>query len=478
MKGPPAKSSLSLTVVMPVFNERYLVAEAIRRILAVEDTRISRLDLVVVDDGSTDGSRAILAQLAREHPDRITLVLHEKNQGKGAAVATGVEHARGDVTVIQDADLEYSASDLPRVVAPFLEDDADAVFGSRFMPGGSRRVLYFRHSLANHFLTSVSNWLTDLNLTDMETCTKAARTTLLRSIPLRSRDFRIEPELVFKLAKRGARIFEVPIRYSGRTYEEGKKIRAKDGLLALGAMVKFALVDDIYKDDEHGTNILVSLSNVPKFNRWMGDVIRPLLGTRVLEIGAGIGNLTRGFVPRDRYTVTDVNELYLDYLRGAFMGRPYLDVRRCDLEKPSDFDALEGGYDTVVCLNVLEHVPDEAGALANIHRALVPGGRAIVLVPQGPRLFGTLDEVLEHKRRYTRESLSECLGRAGFEVEKVFDFNRATTPGWWWNGKVLNRRHFGRLQLKLVNHTTWLMRPLDRVLPWPGTSLIATARRR
>lgn len=463
---------------MPVFNERYLVAEAIRRILAVDDARITSLELVVVDDGSTDGSRAILEALAREHPQRITLVLHEKNRGKGAAVATGVDHARGDVTVIQDADLEYSASDLPRIIAPFLEDDADAVFGSRFMPAGSRRVLYFRHALANRFLTGVSNWLTDLNLSDMETCTKAVRTTILRSIPLRSRDFRIEPELVFKLAKRGARIFEVPIRYSGRTYEEGKKIRAKDGVLALLAMLRFALVDDLYKPDEHGTNILVSLSNVPKFNRWMGDVIRPLLGTRVLEIGAGIGNLTRGFVPRDRYTVTDISDLHLDYLRGAFLGRPYVDVRRCDLEDARDFDALEGGYDTVVCLNVLEHVSNEAGALANIRRALAPDGRAILLVPQGPRLFGTLDEVLEHERRYTRATLAEALERAGFEVERIFDFNRATTPGWWLNGKVLRRRHFGRLQLKLVNHTTWLMRPLDRVLPWCGTSLIAVARRK
>src|SRR6185503_18960832 len=109
--------------------------------------------------------------------------------------------------------------------------------------------------------------------------------------------------------------------------------------------------------------------------------------------------------------------------------------------------------------------------------ALAPGGRAIVLVPQGPRLFGTLDEVLEHKRRYTRETLAESVKRAGFEVERIFDFNRATTPGWWWNGKVMNRRHFGKLQLKLVNHTTWLMRPLDRVLPWPGTSLIVVAKR-
>src|SRR6185503_6714061 len=290
--------------------------------------------------------------------------------------------------------------------------------------------------------------------------------------------FRIEPELTFKLKKRGARIFEVPISYAGRTYEEGKKIGVKDGFLALGAMLHWWMVDDIYKPDEHGSNILVSLSNVPKFNRWMGDVIRPHLGTRVLEIGAGIGNLTTRFCPRDAYTVTDVNPLYLDYLERTFRARPYVDVRKCDLADAADFEGLQGRFDTVVCLNVLEHVPDEAVALANIRRALQPGGKAVILVPQGPALYGTLDEVLGHVRRYTKDSLRAALEKAGFEIETMFDFNRATTIPWWFNGRVLKRKHFGRMQLKVVNHTTWLLRPLDSVLPWIGTSVIAVAKRK
>jgi 2-polyprenyl-3-methyl-5-hydroxy-6-metoxy-1,4-benzoquinol methylase len=300
----------------------------------------------------------------------------------------------------------------------------------------------------------------------------------LQSIPIRSRDFRIEPELTFKLEKRGARIFEVPISYAGRTYEEGKKIGVRDGFLAIGAMLHWWMEDDLYKPDEHGSNILVSLANVPHFNRWMGDVLRPYLGTRVLEIGAGIGNLTRRFTPRDAYTATDINPHYIDYLRRTLAGRPYLDVRKCDLADARDFEELRGRYDTVVCLNVLEHVADETAALANLRAALQPGGRAIVLVPQNPKLHGSLDQVLGHVRRYTRQSLRDALERAGFEVEHLFDFNRATTPAWWWNGKVLKRRHFGRVQLKVVNHTVWLMRPLDRILPWHGTSVVAVAKRR
>jgi len=467
-----------LSVVMPVYNERYLVAESIARVLSVQDPRISRLDLIVVDDGSTDGTRDILRRLAKENPERITYVEHERNAGKGAAVSTGIERARGDVTVIQDADLEYNPADLPRLMVPFLRDEADAVYGSRFLAGEYRRVLYYRHSLGNRLLTTISNLLTDLNLSDMETCYKAVRTPLLRSIPIRSRDFRLEPELTFKLKKRGARMYEVPISYAGRTYEEGKKIGFPDAVKALGAMLKWWVIDDIYKPDEYGSNILVSLSEVPNFNRWMADAVRPHLGARVLELGSGIGNLTRTLCPREAYTASDVNPHYLDYLRSTFHSRPYLDVRKVDLGDAADFEDLAGQYDSVVCLNVLEHLEDEAASLSNIRRALEPGGRAVILVPQGPRLHGTLDEVLGHVRRYTRASLSEALSKAGFETERLFDFNRATMPAWWFNGKVLRRRHFGRLQLKLMNMSVWLLRRLDPVLPWHGVSIVAVARRR
>jgi len=463
---------VTLSVVMPVFNERYLVAESIARVLAVKSERIARLDLIIVDDGSTDGTREILRAIAARHPDRITYLEHAANAGKGAALVTGIARARGDVTVIQDADLEYNPKDFHALMGPFLDDEADAVFGSRFLAGE-----YYRHALGNKLLTTICNVLTDLNFSDMETCYKAVRTPLLQSIPLRSRDFRIEPEIAFKLKKRGARIFEVPISYAGRTYEEGKKIGIKDAVLALCTMLHWWLVDDIYRPDEYGSNILVRMSNVPKFNRWMGSVLWPHMGARVLEVGAGIGNITRVLCPRDRYTVTDLNPLYLDYLRSSLSGRPYVDVRKLDVGDAGDFVELRERYDTVVCLNMLEHVSDEAGALANIRSALAVGGRAIILVPQNPRIYGTLDEALGHVRRYSRESLREALTRAGFEVESMFDFNRSTTPGWWWNGKVLRRRHFSRIQLKLFNETIWFWRRVDGLLPWQGNSLIAVARR-
>ncbi|MBK7645177.1 MAG: glycosyltransferase [Planctomycetes bacterium] len=469
---------LSLSVVMPVYNERYLVRESIRRVLAVESPLLERLDLIVVDDGSKDGTREILREIAAANPERVTYVEHERNGGKGAAVRTGIALAKGSVTVIQDADLEYDPADLPKLLVPFVRDAADAVFGSRFLAGEYRRVLYYRHTLGNRLLTTICNVLTDLNLSDMETCYKAVRTSLLQSIPLRSNDFRFEPEITFKLQKRGARIYEVPISYSGRTYEEGKKIGPLDAWHAFWAMVHWWLVDDIYKDDEYGSKILVRMSNVPKFNRWMANTVRPFLGARVLEIGSGIGNMTRQLCPRDRYTATDINPHYLDFLERGFDGRPYLDVRKLDLTLSADFEPLAGKYDTVVCLNVLEHLADEDAALSNIRSALEPGGRAIILVPRGPGLYGTLDEALGHVRRYTRETLRAAMDRNGFEMQELFEFNRVTSPGWWWNGKVLRRRNFSRLQLKILNLNVWWIRRIDRFLPWGGTSLIAVARRR
>ncbi len=469
--------SVHLSVVMPVYNERYLVAEAVRRVLAVESPTISRLDLIIVDDGSKDGTREILAGLAAAHPDRITYIEHERNQGKGAAVRTGIARAQGTVTVIQDADLEYDPQDLVKLMVPFVRDSADAVFGSRFLASEYRRVLYFRHAVGNRLLTFLCNLIADVNLTDMETCYKAVRTRLLQSIPIRSPDFRMEPELTIKLAKRGARMFEVPISYAGRTYEEGKKIGFKDALLAFGAMLHWWLIDDLYNADEYGSNILVNMSGVPKFNRWMGDALRPYLGARVLEVGAGLGSLTQTLLPRDRYTVSDVNPYYIDYLRNFSDGKPYMDVRRVDLTRADDFAPLTGQYDSVICLNVLEHVPDEAGALQNLYNALEPGGRALILVPQDPELYGSLDEVLGHERRYTRATLETALTSGGFGVERIFDFNRVTTPAWYLNGRVFRRRHFSKVQLKMVNLFTWLFRRLDTILPWEGVSLIAVARR-
>ena len=397
---------------------------------------------------------------------------HEFNQGKAAAIQTALVRATAELTVIHDSDLEYHPEDLLKMVQVFLDEQADAVFGSRFLASEYRRVLFFRHELGNRFLTLLCNVVSDLNLTDMETCYKMVRTALLKSVPLVGKGFEIEPEIAIKLAKRGARIFEVPIRYSGRTYQEGKKIGWKDGLRAIAAILRFGYSDYIYAEDVYGSQVLGRLNRAPRFTKWMADVIRPYVGEKVLEIGVGTGNLTLQLIPRRLYWASDINPLYLTYLENVGLNRPYMRVGYTDGEKGESYPK-EQKFDTVICLNVVEHLADELAALNNIRGVLEDGGRAIVLVPCGPGLFGTLDEVLGHHRRYTRKQLREVVEKASFHLESMLEFNRIGVIAWWLNGRLLRRRIFGLWQIKLLNLLTPLFRALDNFLPLPPLSLIA-----
>jgi glycosyltransferase involved in cell wall biosynthesis len=228
--------AVRLSVVMPVYNERATLREIIGRVLAVPID----LELLCVDDGSRDGSREILAELAGLHP-QILVLEQPKNMGKGAALRRGIHEANGDFVIIQDADLEYDPIEYPQLLEPLIQGKADVVYGSRFLGGGPHRVLYFWHSVGNWILTLLSNCLTNINLTDMETCYKAFRREVIQSIPIEEDRFGFEPEITVKVARRKVRIYEVGIGYSGRTYEEGKKIGWKDGVRALYCLMKYSI---------------------------------------------------------------------------------------------------------------------------------------------------------------------------------------------------------------------------------------------
>jgi glycosyltransferase involved in cell wall biosynthesis len=236
----PIPEGFKLSVVIPVYNEVQWVRALLRRVQAVPIPK----EIIVVDDCSTDGTRDLLHELAAEDPD-IRLFCQPRNQGKGAALREGFRHATGQVVIVQDADLEYDPAEYPRLIQPILENRADVVFGSRFI-GDSHRVLYYWHYVANKALTTLSNMFTNLNLTDMETCYKVFRREVLNGIQLKSNRFGFEPEITAKIARRGTpawRVYEVPISYSGRTYEEGKKIGLKDAFSAFYCIVRFWLFD-------------------------------------------------------------------------------------------------------------------------------------------------------------------------------------------------------------------------------------------
>jgi glycosyltransferase involved in cell wall biosynthesis len=227
---------MKLSVVMPVYNEQATLREAVSRVLAVD----LEIELICVDDGSRDGSREILEELRASHA-QVRVLLQPRNMGKGAALRRGIQEATGDYVLIQDADLEYDPSDYPGLLRPLIEGKADVVYGSRFLGAAPHRVLYFWHYVANRMLTLISNALTNMNMTDMETCYKAFRREILQSIPIEEDRFGFEPEITVKIAKRRLRVYEVGISYWGRTYEEGKKIGWKDGVHALWCLVKYTL---------------------------------------------------------------------------------------------------------------------------------------------------------------------------------------------------------------------------------------------
>jgi glycosyltransferase involved in cell wall biosynthesis len=228
---------MRLSVVIPVYNEEVTIKEIVSRVQALEREK----EIVIVDDGSTDGTAEILKEIDNQNQD-ITVLFHGKNRGKGAALQTGFATASGDIIIIQDADLEYDPRDYEALLVPILDGRADVVYGSRFL-GGPHRVLYFWHYVGNRFLTLLSDAFSNLNLTDMETCYKVFKKEVINEITLRSNRFGFEPEFTMKIAKKGFRVYEVPISYSGRTYKEGKKIGWKDGFKAIITIIWFRFFD-------------------------------------------------------------------------------------------------------------------------------------------------------------------------------------------------------------------------------------------
>ena len=463
---------MKLSVVMPVYNESKTIREIVRRVL---DVPIEK-EILIVDDGSTDGTREILREL--DGKDGVRVFLQPVNQGKGAAVSVGFRYAEGDVVVVQDADLEYDPNEYPKLLGPIVDGHADVVYGSRFLGGGARRVLYFWHTVGNRFLTLASNMFTNLNLTDMETCYKMFRREVVQSMRIESRRFGIEPEITAKVARRGYRIFEVPISYYGRTYEEGKKIGWRDAVSAIWTIVKHST-----REAEDPRNVghvtLARMGKLEPYNRWLADRFRGALGRRVLEIGAGFGNMTRQLLGRELVVASDLDPVALEYLRGTFRGEP--EVRIASYRFPvtedqrSEIRAL--GIDTVVCLNVLEHIEDDAGALADFYALLPSGGRVVLIVPALARLYGTLDEHLRHFRRYEKDELAEKLRAAGFAVEDCRFLNRPGIVGWYVNGKILRRRVLPSGQLAAFRLALPLLRREETNPPSTGMSLLAIGRK-
>ncbi len=466
---------MKLSVIMPAYNEIKTIREIVGRVLAVDLPGLDR-ELIIVDDGSTDGTREFLDTLA--HRPDVRVVHQRTNRGKGAAVATGIRESSGDVLIIQDADLEYEPEEYPIVLRPILAGEADVVYGSRFLgTQHGHRVLYFWHSVGNRLLTLLSNVFTDLNLTDMETCYKAMTREIASRLDLRSQRFGVEPEITCKVARLRARIYEVPISYNGRTYTEGKKIGLKDAFHAVWTILRFAGWEA--PADDVGAVTLRRMARLHEYNAWLHDRFDAYLGRRILEVGSGVGNQTRYFVERDRVVASDIEPHYVRELRAKFGQRSNVRVAsfRFPLSEADQADLRAERIDSIVCLNVLEHIEDDKSTLRDFASVLGPGGHLALLVPAMPALYGTLDVSLNHFRRYDVEPLRRLLEEAGFEVDTLRYLNRPGVLGWWLNSRVLKRTVLPRGQLAAFRWILPLLRLEERTPPSFGMSLLALARR-
>lgn len=433
-----------LSVVVPCYNEQATVRELVHRVL--QSPVVGQI--VIVDDASTDGSWKEIESI--DDP-RVTTARHAFNMGKGAAIAYGISKATQEFVVVQDADLEYDPEEYPKLLEPLLAGQADAVYGSRFHNQRPHRVLYYWHSVGNKILTTASNMVTNLNLTDMETCYKMCRTELLQSIELEEDRFGVEPEMTAKLAQADARIYEVGISYHGRTYDEGKKIGWKDGVRAFYCIVKYARRRDPFPTLDEVDSASTSQNRLAPFSVGASaqgdtdticDLVAPHLGSNVVEVGGGTGAITTGLVERLRsgrsdwnYTVADADAGAAEALTQRFASNPHVAALQAD-----PLAALEAvqDCDSIVAINLLERLEDDQEFVRQAATKLGDGVLAL-WVPAGRALYSEADKKLGHYRRYTPSSLRRVLTRGGFVPELIEYQDAGGALAWWLMTKKLGR---------------------------------------
>lgn len=453
-----------LSIIIPVYNELNTVLEVIRR---VQNERHNK-EIIIVDDGSTDGSADLLRQIKEKD---IKVIFLAQNRGKGYAVREAIKHITGDITIIQDADLEYYPDEYTILIDKIIQNKADVVYGTRFL--GTHRVFNFYHFLGNNILNLVANVLLNTTLTDLMSGFKAFKTSILKQLVLEADGFGLEAEITAEIFKRRLRVYEVPISYEGRDYEDGKKIKWTDFFSCL-----YWLIRPLLRKIDVAEETLLKMRILRNYNLWTYHKIKPFLGKEILEIGSGIGRISKYLISlKSNVTLSDINDDHLDYLRRKFIGNPLVKIIKMD---GANFDSrtIENKFDTIVAINVLEHIENDVGVLKKINDGLAKEANLLLIVPAHKILFGKLDAILPHYRRYSRKELVDKLINTGFIIEKIEYMNFLSAIGWFINFKLLNRKRMPTLTIFLADKLIPLVSLIEKFIKFPfGLSLFAVAKR-
>lgn len=438
-----------LSVVVPYSPTTAAIAARFARALA------GQAEVVLAGEGSVDVAPGP------------TLHVLSGMSGKGAAIRAALGMVTGAVTVLQDPDEAYTPGDYAALCRPIQEDTADAVFGRR-TTGGMRPEL-----LAERALGGITRLVTDVGLKDPLTGVRAFRTEALRSVTLTSEDDAVDAELVVKLAAQLFRLTEVPL-----ALQAVPRRPLASHLSKLRTLMRYATVQDDADNRHEGYSSLERMDGANNYNAWLGRRFREHLGKRVLEIGAGIGTITRELeAGRELLIALEVDRFYVDRLRNMFRGKPHVRPYLSDVAL-ADWESLKSErIDTIVLSNVLEHIPDDGAAVRRFRQILPVGGKVVILVPALEQLFGSMDEAVGHYRRYTPQTLRKVLEQNGFTVDTLEWMNLVGIPGWFMNGRVMRRRAVPKLQLRLYDRLAPLLAEAERHVKLPvGMSLFAVGR--
>ncbi len=467
-----------LSILVPVYNEQAYLARIIERVIQAPVGANLQKEIILVNDASTDNTKEVIQKLVARYPNIIRAFEQPQNQGKGAAIRRAIQEMKGDIAIIQDADLEYDPNEYAIVLRPILEGYADVVYGSRFLTREMRKVLFYHHKLGNMFLTHLSNWMTGLDLTDMETCYKAFRGEILKTIPLRSNRFGMEPELTAKIAKRGLNVYEVPISYHGRRYSEGKKIGWKDGFSAIKTIITYWLIDDCYTDSVDNPNLLHSMEQSRNFTRYIAKKGTSFYGQRILELESGLGNLSKYLPQKEHLTLTTQSDFNYKILRNSYDGNAVVDIQKIDYNTtPLCCPSNKEQYDTVFLANQLEHIDDDEYFLRETSSFLAPKGHLLLVVPRENSSRSPWGTYGGYRRRYTQKEITDKLQKTGYKVEKCQAFNSLGTLIWNWNRlrHHPSNKPFGRFSLKFFD--TFLI--FGEIFRWmiPGANFFIVAKK-